>query len=390
MDGGGQSLNLSSSNGTSTSQQNRRRLTKKPPPSSYHHHSATSFDGRTVDSHSLQSKRSSTSLRRAPSAPHARSSYSPYASSSTSSSPRHLPSTGAPSLSNPSPILAGTEFLPSDYQQYQLQSQTQPQHLQPPLQSSYPAYQYAQQQQQQQQQQPPQLQQLQSPQKQSSFFQHYQNNPSIAAAASAAASASSHRMNYTPGPVSNPAYTQSSGSKAGALTSTSEEFVGAPFDGAAILSRIEETATPVQHPHTLSVRTMQAPTSTGGSNASSSSTPMAGNSSTSIVSAPVTATASPTPSNEMNEKIPSAPLAANSRSAESQLGKRFSDEGKDFKGPGVLRKKSGFSGFMTSLVGSPKKPLISAPENPVHLTHVGYDSNTGQFTVRFFFSFVPS
>jgi p21-activated kinase 1 len=47
----------------------------------------------------------------------------------------------------------------------------------------------------------------------------------------------------------------------------------------------------------------------------------------------------------------------------------------------MLRKKSGFSGFMTSLVGSPKKPLISAPENPVHVTHVGYDSSTGQFTV---------
>ena len=60
--------------------------------------------------------------------------------------------------------------------------------------------------------------------------------------------------------------------------------------------------------------------------------------------------------------------------------------------PGMLRKKSGFSGFMNSLVGSPKKPLISAPENPVHVTHVGYDSTTGQFTVRLFlvsFSVMP-
>jgi p21-activated kinase 1 len=47
----------------------------------------------------------------------------------------------------------------------------------------------------------------------------------------------------------------------------------------------------------------------------------------------------------------------------------------------MMRKKSGFSGFMNSLVGSPKKPVISAPENPVHVTHVGYDSSTGQFTV---------
>ncbi|KAG4221794.1 Serine/threonine-protein kinase, partial [Phytophthora cactorum] len=60
--------------------------------------------------------------------------------------------------------------------------------------------------------------------------------------------------------------------------------------------------------------------------------------------------------------------------------KRYSDESKDLKGPGVLRKKSGFSGLMSTLVGSPKKPVISAPENPVHVTHVGYDSSTGQFT----------
>lgn len=60
--------------------------------------------------------------------------------------------------------------------------------------------------------------------------------------------------------------------------------------------------------------------------------------------------------------------------------KRYSDEGKDAK-PGVLRKKSGFSAIVNSLVGSQKKPVISAPENPVHVTHVGYDSATGQFTV---------
>jgi p21-activated kinase 1 len=63
------------------------------------------------------------------------------------------------------------------------------------------------------------------------------------------------------------------------------------------------------------------------------------------------------------------------------LHKRYSDETKESKIPSMLRKKSGFSGFMNSLVGSPKKPLISAPENPVHVTHVGYDSTTGQFTV---------
>jgi hypothetical protein len=78
----------------------------------------------------------------------------------------------------------------------------------------------------------------------------------------------------------------------------------------------------------------------------------------------------------MNEK------AQGSRIMENQLTspKRFSDESKDPK-IAVLRKKSGFSSFMSGLVGSPKKPIISAPENPVHVTHVGYDSTTGQFTV---------
>jgi p21-activated kinase 1 len=60
--------------------------------------------------------------------------------------------------------------------------------------------------------------------------------------------------------------------------------------------------------------------------------------------------------------------------------KRFSDDGREPRVT-MLRKKSGFSGFVSGLVGSPKKPIISAPENPVHVTHVGYDSATGQFTV---------
>ncbi len=57
---------------------------------------------------------------------------------------------------------------------------------------------------------------------------------------------------------------------------------------------------------------------------------------------------------------------------------RLSDEVKDTK---ALKKKSGFSTFMNTLVGTPRRPAISAPENPVHVTHVGYDQETGEFTV---------
>lgn len=57
---------------------------------------------------------------------------------------------------------------------------------------------------------------------------------------------------------------------------------------------------------------------------------------------------------------------------------RLSDETKEQR---AMKKKSGFSSFMDKLGGTPKRPAISAPENPVHVTHVGYDQETGEFTV---------
>lgn len=44
------------------------------------------------------------------------------------------------------------------------------------------------------------------------------------------------------------------------------------------------------------------------------------------------------------------------------------------------RKKSGFSTFMSSMLGSPRQIKISAPENPTHITHVCFNEETGQFT----------
>lgn len=367
-DGSGQSLDTLSFN--NSSQQHRRRLVKKPPPSSYRHASSTSFDGHTIDFQSLQSKHSSTSLRRAPSAPQSRPSFPPYAPSSTSSSPLHQPSAGSPSLSKLSPNLPGTEFLTNDYQQYQQQVQAQKKQLQTRGQLLSPYN-------------PP---------------QHpKQHNASLAAA-----SASPNRMDYSDS--DSVVRTHSHGS---ALTSPSEEFVGAPFDGDAIFNRIDGKVSPLlptqqpplpptSHPRPRSpqatVSNMQPAASAASASAGtpSSSANVAATTTTNVASAPVTAVASPTPSNELSEKTPSAPQVVNDGPAGSTSGsdsqhvgaKRYSDDNKEFRAPGMLRKKSGFSGFMTSLVGSPKKPLISAPENPVHVTHVGYDSNTGQFTVR--------
>lgn len=59
--------------------------------------------------------------------------------------------------------------------------------------------------------------------------------------------------------------------------------------------------------------------------------------------------------------------------------KRYSDEAKS---AAPWKKKSGFSSFMNSVLGTPRNVKISAPENPVHVTHVGFDNETGQFTVR--------
>lgn len=66
------------------------------------------------------------------------------------------------------------------------------------------------------------------------------------------------------------------------------------------------------------------------------------------------------------------------RSETSSSSKRFSDEART---SAPWKKKSGFSSFVNSVLGSPRSVKISAPENPVHVTHVGFDNETGQFTV---------
>lgn len=58
--------------------------------------------------------------------------------------------------------------------------------------------------------------------------------------------------------------------------------------------------------------------------------------------------------------------------------KRYSDEAKN---TAPWKKKGSFSSFVNSVLGSPRNVKISNPENPVHVTHVGFDNETGQFTV---------
>jgi hypothetical protein len=46
----------------------------------------------------------------------------------------------------------------------------------------------------------------------------------------------------------------------------------------------------------------------------------------------------------------------------------------------VTAKKKGMLGFMTDFLNSNKRPKISTPYDNVHLTHVGFNSSTGEFT----------
>lgn len=63
---------------------------------------------------------------------------------------------------------------------------------------------------------------------------------------------------------------------------------------------------------------------------------------------------------------------------------RYSDEGEAAKkrNSGGGKKKGAFSSFMSNLVSSPRRPTISTPTNPMHVTHVSIDNETGEFTVR--------
>lgn len=81
------------------------------------------------------------------------------------------------------------------------------------------------------------------------------------------------------------------------------------------------------------------------------------------------------------------PIISSPSDPESHLvaapSKRYSDEANGGKTSTPWKKKSGISSFIGSVLGSPRAsgPKISAPENPVHVTHVGFDNDTGQFTV---------
>ncbi|KAA8644289.1 hypothetical protein EYZ11_002840 [Aspergillus tanneri] len=137
---------------------------------------------------------------------------------------------------------------------------------------------------------------------------------------------------------------------------SSDELIGAPFDTRGMLSALDEnSAEPTgkipEKPPVL--RSQTAPDSRGLRQSASFTTLQ----------------------NRMDNPLNKT---ENERPANT---KRYSDEANGHKSFGTGRsKKSSFSSFVNSMLGSPRGIKISAPENPVHVTHVGYDNQTGQFT----------
>ena len=147
------------------------------------------------------------------------------------------------------------------------------------------------------------------------------------------------------------------------------ELIGAPFDASGILSSIQSTS--------------NGPTSAP----KPKSRPKPDLSPLDFLQTSMNIGMGQPPLKEPKEAIPPGgqPMTENTppRSENGTLSpKRTSGEGQITK-PTALRKKSGFSSFVNSMLGSPRNIKISAPENPMHMIHVGYDQVTGQFTVSY-------
>jgi hypothetical protein len=71
------------------------------------------------------------------------------------------------------------------------------------------------------------------------------------------------------------------------------------------------------------------------------------------------------------------PRSETSSSGTKSPRQRYSDEAK----PDFGKKKGMFASFLNGVKGSPRRPTISSPVNPTHVTHVSFDQDTGTLTV---------
>ncbi|KIJ20940.1 hypothetical protein PAXINDRAFT_160380 [Paxillus involutus ATCC 200175] len=82
-----------------------------------------------------------------------------------------------------------------------------------------------------------------------------------------------------------------------------------------------------------------------------------------------------------SESIPSLPSNDGASSAQgSGIASNNSSGTRSRSGTMATKSKKGMLGFMSDFLNTSKRPEISTPYDPVHLTHVGFNSSTGEFT----------
>ncbi|KIK96044.1 hypothetical protein PAXRUDRAFT_32643 [Paxillus rubicundulus Ve08.2h10] len=82
-----------------------------------------------------------------------------------------------------------------------------------------------------------------------------------------------------------------------------------------------------------------------------------------------------------SESVPSFPSNDAASSAQgSGLVSNNSSGTRSRSGTMAAKSKKGMLGFMSDFLNTSKRPEISTPYDPVHLTHVGFNSSTGEFT----------
>ncbi|RWA13968.1 hypothetical protein EKO27_g1113 [Xylaria grammica] len=295
MDGDTNSHNHGNSDNPQQQQSSsqRRKLTKKPP-SQYQQHThsySVTGEGR-FDTQSLQSKRSSSSLKRAPSAP----------VQNTGTSSNAASAGGATAAASGAGVGIGTGTGIGIEIDTGIRVGTAPSTLTPTSTTT----------------------RLNQNQKQTYHYQHQQKQHQHQRRLS-----SSQQIPLRP-----------------LLSKTSEDFVGAPFDSDSILNQLDKAAARAPVPYQSAPRTQPPPLSPDPRIMSPS---LRRSASFSVANAAMS-------EKSQASRINDAPIIAS---------KRYSDESKEPRGPNILRKKVW---------------VFGSHEHIIHVTHVGYDSTTGQFT----------
>ncbi|KIW04409.1 uncharacterized protein PV09_04685 [Verruconis gallopava] len=197
--------------------------------------------------------------------------------------------------------------------------------------------------------------------------------------------------------------------------SSSTQLIGPAFDAEALISQLDNTA------HHAAARYQPVSSASLHSSRSLTTVPAVGSTSTTSTTSQQTSLPPSSPSSSSSPQTPQLPFTAvpnlqHARTLDERLlgapklrtsqshvalagertmdritpprsetsstgtkspSQRYSDEARPDVGG---KKKSMFASFLNGVKGSPRRPTISSPVNPTHLTHVSFDQNTGTLT----------